>query len=152
MNLITSLTISFFTLTAASTVFADQNEDLRTTQEKSKKLPIQPPAATESIEDAKVEKLKPKQADVVAKPVRDGQCVPSFAKGSPNKMHGLKCIRVKPGSELARAGIVEGDIVMSIDGEILNSPSAAAILHSKAKTHQFSEIRVLRNGEETVLH
>lgn len=137
-------------LFAGAVAFADQNEDLRTTQEKSKRTPITPPAASESIQDSKVEKLTPKQGDVAPKsePAKKLSCSPN--RVSPGQI-GLKCARVEPGSDLAKAGIVAGDVVMSIDGESLSTETSAAILYAKLKTHQFSEIRVLRNGKEVVL-
>jgi type II secretory pathway component PulC len=158
---------------------ADQNEDLRTTQEGSKRAAesAAKQAPSESVDTVKVENLRsgdvvksikgekvksPTQAmelynetrnddEAVVQRGKTSSCTPIAVPNSDGQSTGLKCFNVSSQSVFGKAGILEGDIVTSVDGQALTAPKSGEILYSKIKTRQYSEIHVIRNGQEIVL-
>ncbi|MGZ3722272.1 MAG: hypothetical protein ACXVA9_05045 [Bdellovibrionales bacterium] len=83
--------------------------------------------------------------------VTDARCVPSIKSGSQGEVEGFRCLTVGAGSTLHQAGIVDGDIVLALDGEKIVRPESMMNLYQKIKSNQYSEIVIRRNGQEETL-
>lgn len=71
--------------------------------------------------------------------------LPSFVDG---KAQGFKLAAIREGTLPARAGLCNGDIVLSVDGMSLSSPDKALEIYSKLKGARQAVLRLRRNGAE----
>jgi len=79
---------------------------------------------------------------------RGARIVPSMKMGQPN---GFKIYAVRPGSLYAALGIMNGDTVQTINGYVLDDPSAALDLYGKLKGVDSIRIELERRGRPEVL-
>jgi membrane-associated protease RseP (regulator of RpoE activity) len=80
------------------------------------------------------------------------RCVPNFTKGrSPASVRGFKCTDIQAGTGLAKAGLMENDIILSVDGKKVNTPQAASKFIKKIEIAEYDKIVILRDGREEIL-
>ena len=70
--------------------------------------------------------------------------VPSFKNGKPN---GFKLFSIRPGSLYSKIGIMNGDIVQSINGYEMTSPDKAFEIYSKLKDASAITVDLVRRGK-----
>ncbi len=97
------------------------------------------------------ETVKIRDAAAVGRGGGTERCIPNVIPNSGGQIDGFKCFGIGNVGGLARAGLIEGDIVVSVDGEILRSPVQAMDLISRIQDDQFVEVRVSRNGQSEIL-
>jgi S1-C subfamily serine protease len=78
----------------------------------------------------------------------DWHCVPSFGE---QKLVGMKCTGIRSGSILHKAGIVDGDILTSVDGKPTLSPRDMMGAVRDLKEADHAQLKVLRGGKEQTL-
>lgn len=82
-------------------------------------------------------------------------CAPLEVKGrnpaSVGGVDGFKCTKILAGSGFYKAGIVDGDIVKSVDGKKINSLLVAGKLLRKIENADYSQIVIVRDGRESIL-
>lgn len=66
------------------------------------------------------------------------------------KSNGFKCNNIRSASGFARAGILENDIILRVDGKKLSNKQGVHLLQ-KIENHQYSEITIIRDGRQTSL-
>jgi C-terminal processing protease CtpA/Prc len=64
---------------------------------------------------------------------------------------GLKLDKVKAGSIFAKAGLLAGDVVVSVDGQPMQTIDDAADLYARAGNMKQSNVQILRAGKEQTL-
>lgn len=79
------------------------------------------------------------------------RCVPNYTGNAANRVHGFKCFGIGARGKLARAGLIDGDIILSVDGETLRTAVQAMDLISRIRDDQFVEVRISRDGHQEVL-
>jgi membrane-associated protease RseP (regulator of RpoE activity) len=90
-------------------------------------------------------------ADVLSR-YNVARCVPNFTKGrSPASVRGFKCTDIQAGTGLAKAGLMENDIILSVDGKKVNTPQAASKFIKKIEIAEYDKIVILRDGREEIL-
>lgn len=72
------------------------------------------------------------------------RCVPNFEAGRPS---GYRCFQIEPGSIYDKLGMKDNDVIMSINGQVINDPGAAFTQLTSLKTAQQVQIAVNRNGQ-----
>jgi S1-C subfamily serine protease len=77
-----------------------------------------------------------------------GHAVQNFANGKP---HGYKCFQIVPGGPWAKHGLVDRDIILSIDGVDPVSTADPKALLGKLDLKQPLKIQVERDGKPTSL-
>lgn len=105
-------------------------------------------------EEAKPEPPKPAETKLAKKDVNaalldftqlvgsiDGTWIPQ----------GLKLDKVKAGSIFAKAGLLAGDVVVSVDGQPMQTIDDAADLYARAGNMKQSNVQILRAGKEQTL-
>ncbi len=82
-------------------------------------------------------------------------CVPLVVKGrnpaSVGGVSGFRCTKIYPGSGFAKAGILDGDIIKSVDGKRLNSGPTGPRILEKIENSDYSQITIVREGREEIL-
>jgi hypothetical protein len=82
-------------------------------------------------------------------------CTPQTIKGrnpaNAGEINGYRCTKVLPGSGFAKAGILDGDIVKSIDGKKLDSMVTGPSHLRKIENAEYSQIVIVRDGREAIL-
>lgn len=65
-----------------------------------------------------------------------------------NKIEGFKIEYILPSSPFARLGLKRNDVILKVNGELLNSYSQAFKIYNDISSYDYLEITVLRNGKE----
>ena len=74
--------------------------------------------------------------------------VPSFRNGGPS---GFKLFSIKPGSDLDKVGLRNGDVVMQVNRISVNSPDDAVKAYENVKKLNTLTLTILRRGQEQSL-
>jgi len=80
----------------------------------------------------------------------DARCVPEIKPNSGAEIEGFKCWEIPSDSPLFKAGVRNGDVVVSVDGNKLNSAKEALVLFNRIKDAGHTEIVVRRQGKRKV--
>ena len=67
------------------------------------------------------------------------------------QMEGFELINIKSGSFAAARGLLNGDIVKSINGEVIDSPQKAFEIYNRFKDENQFQVAVIRNGRLQIL-
>jgi len=78
-------------------------------------------------------------------------CVPYILPASHGTVDGFKCTHIASHNPLAKVGILEGDILMSVDGEEITQRNQMMALPERFEAKDYSEIHVLREGNVEIL-
>lgn len=82
-------------------------------------------------------------------------CVPNYATNrkpaAKPAVQGFKCTEIHPASGLAKAGLLNGDVILSVDGKKVNTPQAAAKFVKVIEYLEFDKVVVVRDGREEIL-
>ena len=76
---------------------------------------------------------------------------PVRVPGDATPSQGLLLLAVQPDSPAEQAGLLLGDVLLGIEGELVESPTALLTCLGSERIDQEVEARVLRAGEETTL-
>ena len=79
---------------------------------------------------------------------RDARVIPHYRGGKPR---GFKIVGVRPGSLYSHVGVRSGDILKSVNGEEINSPTKALQLFEKLKNSDSVTLDVERRGRKQTL-
>ncbi|HET9624822.1 MAG TPA: type II secretion system protein GspC [Kofleriaceae bacterium] len=104
------------------------------------------------LDDTHYEVDKAVIAKVMLNPVafaRGARIVPAMKEGKPE---GFRLSAIRPGSELARLGLVNGDTLQSINGFELTSVDKALEVYTKLREATSLEIDVTRRGKPVSLN
>ena len=72
------------------------------------------------------------------------RCIPNLENGAPN---GFRCFQIVPGSIYDKLGMVNNDVVLSINGQSLNDPTQAVAQLSEFKNANHLELIIKRGGK-----
>jgi len=64
---------------------------------------------------------------------------------------GLKILRISPGSAFSQAGLVEGDVLLAINGYAMDDPALALEAYETAKRRRAAVIELMRGKQAVVL-
>jgi len=70
---------------------------------------------------------------------------------SPGTSRGARVVRVMPNSPAERAGMKDGDVIVSLDGKSVSSPAALRELLHDGRAGQAVRIEVIRDGKKETL-
>ena len=79
---------------------------------------------------------------------RQARVIPHYRGGKPK---GFKLVGVRPGSLYSHIGVRSGDILKSVNGEGITSPTKALELFEKLKTSESVTLDIERRGRKTTL-
>ena len=79
---------------------------------------------------------------------RDARVIPHYRGGKPR---GFKIVGVRPGSLYSHIGVRSGDILKSVNGEEINSPTKALQLFEKLKQTDSITLDIERRGRKSTL-
>jgi general secretion pathway protein C len=77
--------------------------------------------------------------------------VPHFAKGELNKPDGFQISHVKPGGFFDKLGVMPGDIIKEVNGELVDSPERAFTAYQKFKNEPNIRILIERQNQPQTL-
>jgi type II secretory pathway component PulC len=78
-------------------------------------------------------------------------CVPNIMPQTGGQVDGFRCFNMKPEDALTKAGVLNGDVIKSVDGEEITSPVEFNKLVLKVQARDYNEIQIVRNGQEQTL-
>ena len=118
--------------------------------------PTHPPAERGAIVDAADKADTADTADKNVEPeiifgplAKQARVIPHMEAGKPA---GLEVSAVVPGSELAKAGIKDGDVVTGVNGRALASPEDALEAYEALKDAKVFDVAVMRGGKAKTIH
>ena len=79
---------------------------------------------------------------------RQARVIPHYRQGKPQ---GFKIVGVRPGSLYSHIGVRSGDILKSVNGDGINSPTKALELYEKLKNSDNVTLDIERRGRKTTL-
>jgi general secretion pathway protein C len=80
--------------------------------------------------------------------LQQARMVPNIAPGSGGRVDGFKFVAIQPGSIYEKLGFKPMDVIKSVNGEPVNSPTKAMELYNALKSESRIKIGVERNGRE----
>jgi general secretion pathway protein C len=84
----------------------------------------------------------------LAKILRDARMVPNIPPGSGGAVQGFRFVSIKPDSIFNKLGFKVGDVIKSVEGEPVNSPTKAMELYNVLKKSDRVALGVEREGRE----
>ena len=80
--------------------------------------------------------------------LQDAKAIPHIPPGSGGKVQGFKLVGIRSGSVYEKLGLKKGDIIKSVNGELVDSPQRAIQLYQTLKNTDSIELGLIREGSE----
>ena len=80
--------------------------------------------------------------------LNEARMVPNILPGSGGQVEGFRFVSINPGSIFEKLGFRPMDVIKSVNGDLVNSPSRAMEFYNTFKTARSIQLGVERNGQE----
>lgn len=80
--------------------------------------------------------------------LNQARMVPNIVSGSGGRVEGFRFVSINPGSIFEKLGFKNMDVIKSVNGEDVNSPTRAMEFYNALKTSSNIQLGVVRNGKE----
>ena len=80
--------------------------------------------------------------------LNQARMVPNIVPGSGGRVEGFRFVSINPGSIFEKLGFKTMDVIKSVNGELINSPTRAMEFYNALKTSNQIELGVERNGRD----
>ncbi len=93
-----------------------------------------------------------KQLNNLPELLNQASTVPNFVPGSGGKINGFRIVNMQPGSVFEKFGLKRFDVIKSVNGETVDSPSKAMEMYNQLKSSSQIAIIVERDGSDQTLN
>ena len=97
-----------------------------------------------SVKRSEIKKYTSNLSDIL----NQARMVPNIVPGSGGRVEGFRFVSINPGSIFEKLGFKTMDVIKSVNGELVNSPTRAMEFYNALKTANTIELGVDRNGRE----
>lgn len=84
--------------------------------------------------------------------LQQARMVPNIVPGSGGRVDGFKFVAIQPGSIYEKLGFKDQDVIKSVNGEPVNSPTKAMEMYNALKSDPHIQIGIERNGRSETLN
>ncbi len=92
-----------------------------------------------------------KQLANLGEVLNQARMVPNIVPGTGGKVQGFRFVSIKPGSVFSTLGFQPMDVIQSVNGDAVNSPTKAMELYQALRNSDSVKIGILRNGSSETL-
>lgn len=92
-----------------------------------------------------------KQLENMGAVLNQARMVPNIVPGTGGRVQGFRFVSIQPNSIFTTLGFKPGDVISSVQGEPVNSPTKAMELYNALRTENNIKITINRNGREETL-